>query len=136
MSIISKFRAQAPTPSAGKKRTVERLFVNATVGLRTCYGHKEHSVFLKDVSVGGARIVAPLNLALGERISLILNVKARMTLELWGRVVHAKSSGYAGQPEYGIQYLQLQRPDVELLNDYVMTLDPARSGYAEALRTA
>ncbi len=133
---MKKIRPRRTKQGDQGQRDAQRLLVNAAVGLRTSYGLKEHRVFLKDISIGGARITTPLRFATGERISLILNLKPTMSLELWGRIVHNQTARSSAQFEYGVQYLQLQAPDVELLNAYVSTLDPSRAGDVQALKSA
>ncbi len=125
---LFKVRSSESKKSAAEAqpRTAERLVVNHEITIRAQKNNSQHRALLRDVSIRGARISTDLKMPVGDRISLIIELDSRMSLELCGQIVHLDAS----QPpvrEYGIQYLGLQSADVDLLNRYVTSLEAKRS---------
>jgi c-di-GMP-binding flagellar brake protein YcgR len=106
----------APKSAARRRgRGCDRLAVAEMIELRKNDSQERHQAFLRDVSLGGARIVTELELTAGERISLIVQLSEMASLEFYGRVVHTRQWSKGPQREYGIEYIQLHPADMTLL---------------------
>ena len=89
------------------KRFVEKnkAVINFTIE-KQAVKRKPHQAWTKDISIDGAKLIAPKSFPFDARLIISLELpKSKQLVKLWARVVWAKESKEKGKHEIGVEFI-------------------------------
>lgn len=108
------------TGTVASARLASRAPVAISASLRQSGNRAPIDVLIKDISVGGARIVTHVHLRPNQCVTLTVDIGDDVELDLPARIIHSGESGKEYGCNFGLRFTHLSDVDSGRLSDFVV----------------
>ena len=126
MGIFDRLRGNRQQPRSA--RLSQRIAVELRAQLRAGSAGELQSVFLEDLSTGGARVSTPLRLSRSARYTLIVDHIAQTQIAAPCRIVSSRPRPGELHIDYGLAFDALSPAALDKVRKLVDTLQVSRTG--------
>jgi hypothetical protein len=117
MGIFDRLVVKKTNPRSA--RLGSRIAMDLRVNVRSARDGQIHSVYLEDLSTGGARISTPLRLAKSDTLGLVLEPQIGSKVEVLCRIVSIRPRRGELHIDYGLKFVSLRSGEADAIRSYV-----------------